>query len=40
MLIAVMGTRPQDLTETLYALFTQGKIFPEENYLITSENAR
>ena len=35
-----MGTSPQVLTETLYALFTQGKMFPEEIYVITSENAK
>lgn len=39
-LISVMGTSPQVLTETLYALFTQGKAFPEEIYVITSENAK
>ncbi len=39
-LISVMGTSPQVLTETLYALFTQGKTFPEEIYVITSENAK
>ena len=35
-----MGTSPQVLTETLYALHTQGKPFPNEIYLITSENAK
>ena len=35
-----MGTSPQVLTETLYALFTQGKAYPEEIYVITSENAK
>ena len=39
-LLAVMGTSPQVLTETLYALHIQGKPFPDEIYLITSENAR
>ncbi|PSW96633.1 CRISPR-associated ring nuclease Csm6 [Photobacterium iliopiscarium] len=39
-LISVMGTSPQVLTETLYALFTQGKVFPDEVYVITSENAK
>ena len=39
-LLAVMGTSPQVLTETLYALYVQGKPFPDEVYLITSENAK
>lgn len=35
-----MGTSPQVLTETLYAIYKQGKPFPDEVYLITSENAK
>ena len=35
-----MGTSPQVLTETLYAIHKQGKPFPEEVYLITTENAK
>lgn len=35
-----MGTSPQVLTETLYAIHMQGKPFPEEVYLITSANAK
>lgn len=39
-LLAVMGTSPQVLTETLYAIHMQGKPFPDEVYIITSANAR
>lgn len=39
-LLAVMGTNPQVLTETLYAIHMQGKPFPDEVYLITSANAK
>lgn len=39
-LLAAMGTSPQVLTETLYAIHMQGKPFPDEVYLITSENAK
>lgn len=39
-LIAVTGASPQVLTETLYALFTQGKAFPDEMYVITTANSR
>ena len=35
-----MGTSPQVLTETLYAIHMQGKPFPDEVYLITSVNAK
>lgn len=39
-LVAVTGASPQVLTETVYALFTQGKSFPEEIWVITTEEAR
>lgn len=39
-LLAIMGTSPQVLTETLYAIHMQGKPFPDEVYLITSANAK
>ncbi|MEY8239727.1 MAG: CRISPR-associated ring nuclease Csm6 [Cycloclasticus sp.] len=39
-LLAAMGTSPQVLTETLYAIHMQGKPFPDEVYLITSENSK
>ena len=39
-LLSVMGTSPQVLTETLYAIHMQGKAFPDEVYLITSANAK
>lgn len=39
-LLSVMGTSPQVLTETLYAIHMQGKPFPDEVYLITSANAK
>ena len=39
-LLSVMGTSPQVLTETLYAIYMQGKPFPDEVYLITSANAK
>jgi CRISPR-associated protein (TIGR02584 family) len=35
-----MGTNPQVLTETLYAIHMQGRPFPDEVYLITSANAK
>lgn len=39
-LLSIMGTSPQVLTETLYAIHMQGKPFPDEVYLITSVNAK
>lgn len=39
-LLSVMGTSPQVLTETLYAIHMQDRPFPDEVYLITSENAK
>ncbi|HAS6242234.1 CRISPR-associated ring nuclease Csm6 [Vibrio vulnificus] len=39
-LVAVVGASPQVLTETLYALHTQGKSFPEEVYVITTLNSK
>ena len=39
-LVAVTGASPQVLTETLYALHTQGKTFPHEVYVITTQNAK
>lgn len=39
-LLAIMGTSPQVLTETLYAIHMQGNPFPDEVYLITSVNAK
>lgn len=39
-LVAVTGASPQVLTETLYALHTQGKSFPEEVWVITTQDAK
>ena len=39
-LLCVMGTSPQVLTETIYAIHMQNKPFPDEVYLITSANAK
>lgn len=39
-LVTVTGASPQVLTETLYALHTQGKSFPEEVYVITTFNSK
>ena len=35
-LLAITGASPQVVTETLYALHTEGKAFPEELYVITT----
>ncbi|MDD9156395.1 CRISPR-associated ring nuclease Csm6 [Aliivibrio sp. S4TY2] len=39
-LIAVTGASPQVLTETIYALHTQGKPMPEAVYAITTEDSK
>lgn len=39
-LIAVTGASPQVLTETIYALHTQGKPMPEAVYVITTEDSK
>lgn len=39
-LVAVTGVSPQVLTETLYALNTQGKSFPDEFWVITTQDAK
>lgn len=39
-LVAVTGASPQVLTETLYALHTQGKSFPDEVWVITTQDAK
>lgn len=39
-LLAITGASPQVVTETLYALHTQGKTFPEEMYIITTLGAK
>lgn len=39
-LVAVTGASPQVLTETLYALHTQGKSFPNEVWVITTKDAK
>ena len=39
-LIAVTGASPQVLTETIYALHTQGKPIPETVYVITTEDSK
>jgi CRISPR-associated protein (TIGR02584 family) len=39
-LVAVTGASPQVLTETIYALHTQGKAFPEEVYVITTSSSK
>ena len=33
-LLAITGASPQVVTETLYALHTEGKTFPDEMYII------
>ncbi len=35
-LLAITGASPQVVTETLYALHTEGKTFPDEMYIITT----
>ncbi len=35
-LLAITGRSPQVVTETLYALHTEGKALPEEFYVITT----
>lgn len=39
-LVTVTGASPQVLTETLYALHTQGKSFPDEVWVITTQDAK
>ncbi|GAD89542.1 CRISPR-associated ring nuclease Csm6 [Vibrio halioticoli] len=39
-LVAVTGASPQVLTETIYALYYQGKTMPEEVFVITTENSK
>ncbi|MGF1736524.1 CRISPR-associated ring nuclease Csm6 [Photobacterium satsumensis] len=39
-LLCTTGATPQVLTETLYALHTQGKTYPDEVFVITTENAK
>lgn len=39
-LVAVTGASPQVLTETLYGLHTQGKAFPDEMYVITTQSSK
>ena len=39
-LVAVTGASPQVLTETLYGLHTQGKTFPDEMYVITTQDSK
>jgi CRISPR-associated protein (TIGR02584 family) len=39
-LVAVTGASPQVLTETLYGLHTQGKAFPDEMYVITTQDSK
>ncbi len=39
-LVAVTGASPQVLSETLYALHTQGKSFPDEICVITVQDAK
>jgi CRISPR-associated protein (TIGR02584 family) len=39
-LLAITGASPQVVTETLYALHTEGKTFPEEMYIITTLGAK
>jgi len=39
-LVAVTGASPQVLTETLYGLHTQGKVFPDEMYVITTQDSK
>jgi len=39
-LLAITGASPQVVTETLYALHTEGKTFPEEMYVITTVSTK
>ncbi|MEI6897846.1 MAG: CRISPR-associated ring nuclease Csm6 [Psychromonas sp.] len=39
-LLAITGASPQVVTETLYALHTEGKTFPDEMYIITTLGAK
>lgn len=39
-LVAVTGASPQVLTETIYALYKQGKPLPSEVYVITTEGTK
>ncbi|HIF9253940.1 TPA: CRISPR-associated ring nuclease Csm6 [Photobacterium damselae] len=39
-LVAVTGASPQVLTETIYALYKQGKPLPSEVYVITTKSTR
>lgn len=39
-LLAVMGTSPQVLTKTLYALHDLGRSLPDEVYVITTKNSK
>ncbi len=39
-LLCTTGASPQVLTETLYGLHTQGKAFPDEMYVITTESSK
>lgn len=39
-LLCTTGASPQVVTETLYALFTQGKAYPDEMYVITTASAK
>ncbi|WP_064604467.1 CRISPR-associated ring nuclease Csm6 [Photobacterium sp. J15] len=39
-LLSTTGTSPQVLTETLYAIHTSGKPFPDEIYVITTRSTR
>lgn len=39
-LVAVTGASPQVITETIYALYKQGRILPEEVFVITTANSK
>lgn len=39
-LVAVTGASPQVLTETLFGLHIQGKVLPEEVFVITTKNSK
>lgn len=39
-LLAITGASPQVVTETLYALHTEGKTFPDEMYIITTVGSK
>ena len=39
-LLAITGASPQVVTETLYALHTEGKTFPDEMYIITTLSSK